>query len=253
MLMIARRRRIVEIVRRQKSVLVRDLARIVAVTEETIRKDLEQLESESKLMRSHGGAVLPEPPGAEVHFSERLTRNIREKRAIAAAAVKRVAEGETLMLDASSTVLEMARLIPDIRLTVITNSLQIQLELVSRKNLTLIVLGGILIERSLSTHGPQAERALEAYHADKAFISCKGIDPSGAVTESSELMTRVKQAMLQRSDRRFLLADHSKFGVKSLVTTARLDDMDEVITDAGTLGKALKLVQNKSAKVTVAK
>lgn len=252
MLMVARRRQIVEIVRSRKSVMVRDLARQLKVTEETIRRDLEHLEADSKLLRSHGGAVLPEARDGELHFTERQTRNIKEKRSIAAEAVSRVMEGDTLMLDPSSTVLEMAKLMPDLRVTVITNSLQVQMELAKRRQMTVISLGGTLAERSLSTQGPQAERGLEHYHASKMFFSCKGVDEQGVVSESSELMARMKQAMFLRADKKFLLADHSKFWVKSLTATAQVEDVDEIITDSAIESDVLKTLQKKFTKVTVA-
>src|SRR4051794_5024499 len=113
MLMLERQRKIADLVSSRQSVRVSELSRLFSITRETVRHDLETLEREGRLKRSHGGAVSVESPSAELHFSKREVRNVLEKRAIAAHALKGIAEGDAVLMDASSSVLELARLLPD--------------------------------------------------------------------------------------------------------------------------------------------
>src|SRR5438045_5215952 len=119
MLAVERLREIEKRIKRDGSARVADLARELSVTEETIRRDLEKLEDDRKILRSHGGAVAP--ANGEIPHTERESQQAAEKSAIAREAVKRVSEGDTLFIDASSTALELARILPDMPLTVLTN------------------------------------------------------------------------------------------------------------------------------------
>lgn len=231
MLVVERQRGIVEIVDREGSIRVTELARNFQVTEETIRRDLEKLESEGKLERSHGGAVSVQNTDTEIPFTQREINHVREKILIAQEAVTRVKGGDTILLDASTTAWQMARLLPDMSLTVLTNAIQVALELANRPNVRVIMSGGMLLSSSLSLAGPLAERFLAEYHVDKLFLSCKGVDFHRGVSDANEWQATLKKRMLAIADESYLLVDHSKFKVNALSVFAHLHDFHEVITD----------------------
>ena len=176
MIVAERRRKIVELVNERLSIRVTELSEIFSVTEETIRRDLEKLEQEKLLMRSHGGAVSVEKEPADTPFIVREVTNADQKRAIAREAVKHIQPGEQIILDGSTTAWYMAAQLPDMPLTVITNSIKVALELSKKEQIKVISTGGMLLSKSLSYVGPLAERSLERYYVNKLFLSCKGVD-----------------------------------------------------------------------------
>ncbi|WP_248926224.1 DeoR/GlpR family DNA-binding transcription regulator [Paenibacillus hamazuiensis] len=231
MLVAERRREIMNVLDHGGSVRVVELARLFQVTEETIRRDLEKLEAEGKLVRSHGGAISIKNAERETPFSEREISHMQEKMAIAKEAVRAVEEGDTILLDASTTAWQMARLLPDMRLTVLTNAIKVAVELADRTRIRVISTGGTLSPASLSYIGPSAERMLKEYHVNKLFFSCKGIDLERGLSDSSESNAMIKRRMMCIADRTYLLADHSKFGIKALAMLAPLKEVDEIIAD----------------------
>lgn len=229
---------------------VSELSRICAVTEETIRRDLDKLESEGKLMRSHGGAVSVKAHQAETPYFERETTNAEEKMRIAREAVRHIGEDERIILDASSTAWYMARQLPNMPLVVLTNSIKVAMELSGKDKVRVISTGGQLSPGSLSYVGPLAERSLEHYHVDKVFLSCKGLHPSRGVSESNEWQALVKRKMIEIADEAILLADYSKFGLQALAHVADWADIDHVITDAGTDDAMVRELEGLSVRVT---
>lgn len=233
MLVAERQQKIVELVNQKASIRVSELSRIFSVTEETIRRDLEKLEGEEKLRRSHGGAVSVQEGSPEIPYFQREITNVDEKREIAAEAVKKVEPGDRIILDASSTTWYMAKILPDMPLTVLTNSVKVAVELSSKKKVTVISTGGMLLSGSLSYVGPLAERSLDTYHVSKAFVSCKGLHLQRGVSESNELQARIKEKMIQIADQVYLMIDHSKFGVQALTHVSPISEIDHIIVDSG--------------------
>lgn len=249
MLVAQRWQKIVQLVNERGSIRVTELGAICEVTEETIRRDLDKLEGEGKLRRSHGGAVSIKSAQAETSYIERETTNTEEKRAIAAVAVKQVKEKDRIILDASSTAWYMAQLLPDMPLTVLTNSIKVAMELSSKEKIQVISTGGLLSPRSLSYVGPLAERSLHSYHVDKAFLSCKGLHLQRGLSESNELQALIKQKMIGIADHVFILADFSKFGQQSLAHVAAWDEIHHVITDEKTDAAVLDQLAEHSVRV----
>ncbi|WP_166238651.1 DeoR/GlpR family DNA-binding transcription regulator [Paenibacillus turpanensis] len=231
MLAAERWHKIVEIVNERGSIRVTELSELCGVTEETIRRDLDRLEAEGKLMRSHGGAVCLKDNQPELSYTIREATNLTEKQRIAREAARLVEPNDRIILDASSTAWCMAAILPDIPLTVLTNSIRVALELSSKEKIQVISTGGIVSSRSLSFVGPLAERSLQQYHVDKAFISCRGIHPERGISDSNELQGRIKQQMIAIADRVILLADFSKFGVQAFAQVADWEQIDTVVTD----------------------
>jgi DeoR/GlpR family transcriptional regulator of sugar metabolism len=234
MLVAERYEKIVQLVNERGSIRVSELSELCGVTEETIRRDLDRLEAAGRLRRSHGGAVSIKDHSAahlEVPYAEREVQNAEEKRRIAAEAVKRITADDRILLDASTTAWYMARSLPDIPLTVLTNSILVATELATKEKISVITTGGLLARRSLSFVGPLAERTLDGYYVDKLFLSCEGVHPERGISEASELQARVKQKMIDRADQVILLADSSKFGIQSFAHVADWSKIDAVVTD----------------------
>ncbi|MBN6206175.1 DeoR/GlpR transcriptional regulator [Ralstonia pickettii] len=232
MLVAERQSKIVEIVNKQKSIRVSELSKLFSVTEETIRRDLEKLEKDKKLERSHGGAVSIHPSDSlEIPYSEREIMNVAEKQQIALESIKHVNEGDKIILDASTTAWYMAKTLPNIPLTVMTNSIKVAMELSSKNQIKVISTGGTLLAKSLSYVGPLAEEAFSSYHFDKAFISCKGIHMERGLSESDEQQARVKTRMMDSADQIYIMVDYSKFGLLAFSKIGNLNRVDYVVTD----------------------
>ncbi|MEK5379754.1 DeoR/GlpR family DNA-binding transcription regulator [Niallia sp. FSL W8-0635] len=231
MLVAERRRKIVELINERLSIRVTELSEIFSVTEETIRRDLEKLEQEKLLMRSHGGAVSIEKEPADTPFIVREVTNAEQKKAIAREAVKSIEAGEQIILDGSTTAWYMAAQLPDMPLTVITNSIKVALELSKKEQIKVISTGGMLLSKSLSYVGPLAERSLDRYYVNKLFLSCKGVDVASGLSDANEWQALLKKQMMNISSEVTLLVDSSKFGVKTFAHIANLDQIHHVITD----------------------
>ncbi|TKH05192.1 DeoR/GlpR transcriptional regulator [Peribacillus simplex] len=253
MLVAQRHQKIVELVNERSSIRVTELSEIFSVTEETIRRDLEKLEKETKLKRSHGGAVSLQEDDSEIHFSERVITNVNEKKVIAYEAAKRIVEGDRIILDASTTAWYMSKALPNIPLTVITNSTKVVMELSKKEKIEVISTGGRLLSKSLSFVGPIAEKSLTMYHVNKTFLSCKGIHLEEGLSDSNEGQALLKKKMIERSDAVILMVDSSKFGKKAFSLIVPPSEVDEVITDREIDEVSRKLLEKRNVKVTIVK
>jgi|HigsolmetaGSP11D_1036233.scaffolds.fasta_scaffold01179_7 Transcriptional regulators of sugar metabolism len=146
----------------------------------------------------------------------------------------------------------MAKLVPDIPITVITNSVKVIVELNAKEKIQVIATGGILTNRSMSFIGPLAERSLLNYHVDKAFISSKGAYIESGISESNEMQAIIKQKMISIADETYILCDHSKFQVQHLTQVASWDDIDHVITDDKASPEILDGLRRRKVNVIIA-
>jgi DeoR/GlpR family transcriptional regulator of sugar metabolism len=232
MLVLERRQRIAQLLEEQGSVRVSALAANYGVTEETIRRDLEDLERAGFLKRTYGGAVAWKGTGYESPYDARRELQLDEKLAIAKKAAELVADGETLFLDASTTTLYLARqLIGRRDLGIITNSIQIVSELGGQKGLTVVATGGKLRDKSLSCVGPLAARVLREYHPDWAFISCKGFSPKRGLLDTNDLEVELKRLALKNANVGVALVDSSKFQKPALLQIGPVESVAKIITD----------------------
>src|SRR5690606_4926839 len=177
MLATERRRKIMELIQSEGSILVSEMSKRFHVTEETIRRDLDKLESEGKVIRTHGGAIINDTSPAEIPVEYREIKRLEQKKAIAKEAVKFVQAEDCIALDASTTAWQMAKILPDLPITVVTNSVKVVMELANKENIQVVSVGGTLVSRSLSFVGPLTERSIEGYHVQKCFLSCGGLHP----------------------------------------------------------------------------
>lgn len=232
MFSIERKVKLLSCINEKGSILVREASLLFGVTEETIRRDLKDLENQGLLLRTHGGAISADDAKSEFPLEIRQEINITGKNAIGREAAKLVKDGDTIMLDASTSSLFLAKNIKEKKsLTVITNAEKIVLELSSCDEITLISTGGILRRKSMSYVGKNAENALKTYQSDKVFFSCKGFLPERGLMDSNEQESQIKRNMISRSQQAIFLCDKTKFRRIGCETVATLEDIHMIVTD----------------------
>ena len=251
MLVAERQKKIVELVNERLSIRVTELSKIFSVTEETIRRDLEKLEKENLLMRSHGGAVSIEKDQGEISYLEREITNAEQKKAISAAAVRLIEQGDQIVLDASTTAWYVAKELPDMPLTVLTNSIKVAIELSKKEQIKVISTGGTLLSQSLSYVGPLAERSLSMYHVNKAFLSCKGVHLERGLSDFNESQALLKKQMREIADETILMVDSSKFGTRAFSQIVPVTNIDCIITDSKIDKETKNELEEKKIKLLI--
>lgn len=233
MLAIERRNKILAILQKESRVLVSDLSKAFNVTEETIRRDLEKLENEGYAKKTYGGAIMNENVNVDLPFTVRKTTNVTGKLEIAEVIASLIQDGDHIMMDASSTAVYIAKQLKNKKnLTIITNSVEILIELSDVTGWKVLSTGGVLKEGSLSLIGYQAEKMIGSFHVDKTIISCKGLDIEKGISDSNEMEAHIKKLMLDSANVRILAADSSKFDKISFTKICELSDIDMIVTDA---------------------
>lgn len=232
MLAIERRNAILEKLQVERRVVVSELSQLYNVSEETIRRDLEKLENDGYVIKSYGGAVLNENANVDLPFNVRKNRNVLGKQKIAAIVSEMVHDGENIMLDASSTAVAIAKALKNKKdLTVITNSLEIALELIDVSGCNVISTGGLATGSSFALVGSVTDKTIRSYYVDKAIISSKGIDLYAGITDSDERHANNKASMLQMAKKKVLAVDSSKFGKIAFAKIGDLKDVAAIVTD----------------------
>ena len=232
MLAAERRNEILSILKEEGRVIVADLSKKYDVTEETIRRDLEKLENDGYAERTYGGAVLRGSEKDEVPFLMRKRENVEAKMRIATSLSQMINDGDRIMLDASTTALFVAKQIRDKKnITVITNSIEILLELSDMPDWKVLSTGGSLKGRALSLLGYQAERMVDGFFLDKAILSCKGVDLQKGFTDSNELDAGIKKQMLGSATKRIMAVDNAKFDHLSFTQVVDFSGIDLLATD----------------------
>lgn len=216
----------------EKKISVSELSQICSVTEETIRRDLDKLESEGVVTRVHGGAIWNETTQLEgIHFYRRQSKHIKEKQAIARNAVKILEGKNTIITDSSTTVLEALKLLPESAdVTVVTNSTAVFHEF-QQSTINFISTGGEFNNKTLSLQGQQTIENVKKYNVDLALISCRGLGIKEGVFDSNAGEAEVKKAMLSQATEVALLVDYSKFDQAALVNLWNLKNVDYLVTD----------------------
>lgn len=213
---------------------VGELSQALDVSEVTVRKDLDQLEAQGLLTRVRGGAVVSGRGRLERYFAAREQERLEEKRRIAHAAAALVQPGQQIFLDASTTALQIARLIKDREdLVVVTNGLYTALELNFSADITTIVLGGRMRPRSSSLVGSFSYNAVQRLRVDIGFFGARGVSAKDGLMESDLEEAQLKQQMVSASTMVVGIADASKFGETSFNAFALPEEIDRIITDDG--------------------
>ena len=250
MLALERHLEIVNALKVDGSMRVSELALRFGVTEETIRRDLDRLEKEGLVVRTHGGAMAAEQAGSDAPYWHRERVHADEKLAIAKEAVSRVREGDRILLDASSSAWYLAQHLPDMPLTVVTNALQVAMALSERMQIKVICVGGTLSRTSLSFQGAVAQKALLQFQVDKLFLSGTALDIESGLRDDNEQHATLKQDMIGISGRKYLIVDSSKIGKTALTRIAGLEAFDELITDDRIDDSVIPLMEDKGIVVT---
>ena len=233
MLAIERRNAILEKLQAERRVVVSELSQIYKVSEETIRRDLEKLENDGFAIKSYGGAVINEKANVDLPFNIRKKRNVISKQKIAEVISSRIKDGTSIMLDASSTAVYIAKALKERKnLTLITNSIEILIEMFDTPNVNVLSTGGAMREGSFALVGPQTDKMLNSYHVDMAIVSAKGFDLETGLTDTEELHANNKKTMLHAGREKVLAVDSSKFGKTAFTEIGTLEDISMVVTDA---------------------
>ncbi|TVR32109.1 MAG: DeoR/GlpR transcriptional regulator [Spirochaetaceae bacterium] len=227
-----RQAQVVEYVHKHKKATVHDLTAVFSVSSATIRNDLRALERRGLLLRTHGGAMVTTKTRYEEALQERHTHNLQQKQMIANAALSLIDDGDTIILDTGTTVLELARLLFHKRdLTVITNDIEIARVLADSQDGTLILIGGVVRKQFRCAVGSLSSAILAGLLVDKAFMAANNFDlHKGASTPDLD-QADTKKAMIAVASKRFLLCDHEKFGTQSFAQFAAVKDFDVIVSD----------------------
>lgn len=234
----------------EKRVSVSDLSQKFSVTEETIRRDLDKLESQGVLNRTYGGAVLNiEETVSNIPFYKRAESSLEEKQDIAIKANRLLRTVNTMFADSSTTVMETLKLLKKRDdLTIVTNSSEALKELIVA-DVNVISTGGQLNKRSLSLQGELTEKAIENYNVDMAVISCKGLDILTGATDTNEGEASLKKCMIKQANEVMLLIDHTKFSKKAFVHLLELNDIDHVVTDIEPSSEWLEYLNSNNIQI----
>jgi DeoR/GlpR family transcriptional regulator of sugar metabolism len=252
-----RRALILEHLARDQIVKVAELSDRFAVSEVSIRRDLDRLDRLGLLKRVHGGAVaIPNAALGQSHVAK-MRHHVEEKERIGRAAAQMIRYGDRLIFDSGTTVLQVARnisgdLLNAGNLTVITGSLPIVQELGPWKGLHLIVLGGIYLPDYQMIVGPQTIENLNGLHADKVFLGTDGLTFSHGVTTASMLEAEVDRAMVEAASEVIVVADSSKIGVIGLTTIIPVVKINKLITDDQAPSDFIAALQQQGVEVILA-
>jgi len=227
-----RRERILAYLSTQEQTSVSDLSQALNVSEVTVRKDLDQLEMQGMLTRVRGGAVVSGRGRLERYFAAREQEHLEEKRRIAQAAAGLVRSGQQIFLDASTTVLQVARLIKEREdLVVVTNGLYTALELNFSTGITTIVVGGTMRRRSSSLVGSLSYDSVQRLRFDLGFFGARGLTAEDGLMEADIEEALLKQQMVRASETVIGVVDSSKFGVTAFSAFALPQETGRIITD----------------------
>ena len=230
-----RQQQIARIVEDKGRARVTDLAGSFGVSAVTIRKDLLILESKRRVIRTHGGAIAPGNDRPELAFEIRERLQREEKTRIGAAAAGRVSDGESIVLDASTTALYVARHLKDREawhgLTVITNSIRIASELAGHPGMTVLMLGGRVRWEALSVVGPLGDGVFRRVNVQKAFVGAAGFTIEAGLSDAMEEEAQIKRSMVNAAREVYAVVDHTKWGRLASATFCRTDRLTGVFTD----------------------
>jgi DeoR family transcriptional regulator, fructose operon transcriptional repressor len=227
-----RRDRLLELVRVRRFAPLPDLAEALAVSESTVRRDLEQLEQQGTIRRIHGGVLYSGSSPKLPHFDVRQPVEWAQKKAIAQRAVELIDDGDTVLLDGGSTTYEVARLLVGRPLHVVTNSLPVANLFAADTRSDLVMIGGNLCPRTGVAQGPYADKMLSMVRVRKTLLSVAGINDEGFFNNNL-MLVETERMMMRAADEVIIVADSSKFGHQSLTHLCPLEAVKYVVVDDG--------------------
>lgn len=232
MLPLERRQYILKRMREQGKVEIEQLSSELGVSGMTVRRDLALLEDEGKVIRTHGGALLAETLIPETPYSNKVSHRTVQKRAIAQLAARMVPKGAKLLLDSGTTTLEIARALAwRDDLTIVTNDIKIALELIESQS-QVIATGGDMQQGIGSLIGAHAQHLLGSIQVDLLFLGAHAIHLQSGITAPALDKALIKKLMIDAASETWVVADSSKFGLRSFAHVCSLSRVDGIITDA---------------------
>lgn len=209
---------------------VDELAKVLYVSQATVRRDLNEMQKLGIIQRTHGGAVFVDNVD-EVNIFVRIEKNTADKQKAVEIALDRLPPFNTVFIDNSSTCLALAERMNFQYKTIITNGLQLAVKLSNRKDVKVIFLGGVIQYSSYSTDGSLATEMLDRFHMDLMLSSCAAIREDGTYEPTIETM-QIKSAALMRSDKKVLVVDKNKFSLSLPYRVKDLGFYDAIYTNA---------------------
>jgi len=231
-----RRIKILEALKSNGQVNVKELSDALGVTGVTIRNDLAQLEKKNILIRARGGAIKIDQSYLDEDFplSDKQKKHLLEKKEIGKKAAELIEDGNTIIIDSGSTTYQLAKNLNSFEdLTVITNALNVATLLAEYKNINVIVPGGILRKNSVSLIGILAEKGFKDYFCDKVFLGVDGFDLDFGISTPSPEEAHLNQIMIEMSKEVIVLTDSSKFERRGFAFIAPVNKIQTVVTDKG--------------------
>ncbi|MBN2008787.1 DeoR/GlpR transcriptional regulator [candidate division KSB1 bacterium] len=248
-----RRSKIITQLDEMGQVQVQDLSDTFNVSPVTIRNDLAFLESKNLLHRTRGGAIKQTKVAMDLELSEKARKNAEQKKRIGQEAAKMVHEGDTIILDSGTTTMEIAKQLKNHQnITIITNALNIAMELADSEKIEIIMPGGTLRSKSFSLVGSQAEQNLRNYFCDRLFLGVDGFDSTHGVSTPSAAEAQLNRVMAKIANEVIVVADSSKFGKRSFAHILPVASIDKVITDEGITDKDRKMLRSQHVEVIIA-
>jgi len=250
---VGRRVNILKMIEDNGQVNVQTLSEMFMVSKVTIRNDLKQLEKKNLLIRSHGGAIKSQAVSIDQKIIERATQHPDEKRKIGKKAAELIKDGDTIILDSGTTTIEIVKhLDSKLNIKVITNAINIALELIENENIKVIIPGGFFREYTYSLVGPTAEKGIRNYLCDKVFLGADGFDSSYGVSTPNIEEAYLNKAMIETAKEVIIVADSSKFQKRRFAFVAGLDKIDIVITDKNILPNDKTALERAGIQVIIA-
>jgi DeoR family transcriptional regulator, aga operon transcriptional repressor len=247
-----RRLQIMKYLEVDEKVDVGALSRQFGVSEVTVRKDLRHLEEKNLLIRSRGGAMKQGLVDMDLNIFERRKQNMDKKLKIGKAAAAMIGDGETIILDSGTTIMELAKNISkQIETTIITIAVDIACRLAEYPKLRVIMPGGILRRNSLSTVGERAASFLNDFHCDKFFLSADGLDMEQGLLTMNIEEAHLARICIENSNQVIALIDSGKLQKTGIMTIAPLSKIDLIITDSGITDDQVNLLRSRNVKLMI--
>lgn len=249
-----RRLREAELLSTQGFMSLSELVQRMGVSDSTVRRDLEVLEEQGLVRRTHGGAVYVNDgaPGHRLAFADRQTTAAAEKKAIARSVAELIRPNGTVVINGGTTCAQVAATLAGRRLSVVTNSVPIASLLSADVATEVTLIGGYVYPRTGVALGQMAEQQLEHLHAAQLVLSCAGLTEEGAFN-SNQMMVEVERKMMKIADEIILAADHTKFGMRAVVKLCSLDELNVIVTDDGADERTRSWLNALPARVIYAK
>ncbi len=247
----SRRNRLLELVRSQGFAGLPNLSDLLKVSESTVRRDLDFLEQQQVVRRTHGGVFYTGPSPKLPHFDQRQKANWNMKQAIARSAVALIGDGETVLLDGGSTTYELAQLLVGQSVQVVTNSLPVGTLFAGSDTADLVMVGGYVHARTGVLLGPYANQMLAELKVQKAVLSVAGMNENGFYN-SNLLLVETERAMMAAADEVMVLVDSTKFDRSSLAHLCDLDDIDTLVVDDQVTDAWQQRLQDAGVNVVIA-